>query len=471
MKRTLWVQMVGFSLLIALIFGLVGLTAFRWITVPANNEARKNIYLFLANLLESAPYPESMRMLERFRVESKSLASNIWIISDKGDVLATNTALPLPPEWKTIPTPRHTHEMTFKFKSSQLFADMTLVRLAAPQPTFALVKPRESTPNKTVARVEIILFIFGMFGATSVGIGMTFLYLRKTSLEAKDVMSRLHAGDLQARFSIRKLDEIGSLKLDFNTMADEIERLVQRVQKTEAARKNLLHELSHDLRTPLTSLRTSVETLAAYHEQMSVEQQREFLCVTQSELNYFVRLLEDLFFIADIAEPGYRGAIETIDINALLNTEVQARQLAQPQLQWHLHCSTPMLTLAGDAHLLLRLIRNTLDNAAKYANTRIDISASEVRSGVNDAVQSRLEIVIADDGPGMSTEALQTFGERRKYRVRQSSTPLDLSLGLGSVIIKTIVDLHDGELRIQSSALDTSIAQGTRFIFSFPQKI
>jgi K+-sensing histidine kinase KdpD len=179
-------------------------------------------------------------------------------------------------------------------------------------------------------------------------------------------------------------------------------------------------------------------------------------------LNYFVRLIEDLFFIADIAEPGYRGAIEAVDIAMLLSTEVQARQLAQPHISWRLIRETPELILHGDAHLLLRLLRNTLDNAAKYANSTIEISAYRDKD--------KIEIVVADDGPGMSAKAIDEFGERKKHRVREGSEPLNVSLGLGSVIIKTIVDLHGGELRIQSGTPDANIARGTRFIFSFAEK-
>lgn len=457
--RKLWVQMLGLSVLITFVFSMLGLTLFNWITKPANQEARKNIYLFLANALESAPYPESMRMIERFRVESPTLASNLWVISADGHVYATNTSQPLPAEWKNIPKPRHPHELSARKKLLQLFPDMTLMQLNAPKPTYVLIKPRGNRPLKTVVHAQIAVFVLGLFGTASGGLGLTFLYLRKTSREAKNVMSRLHAGDLAARFDIRKMDEIGNLKLDFNAMADEIEQLLRRVQQTEAARKNLLRELGHDLRTPLTSLRASVETLITYREQMSADQQHEFLSVIQSELDYFMHLLEDLFFIADIAKPDYHGTMEAIDINALLNTEVQARQLAQPHLQWRFSRQAKTLKFAGDAHLLLRLLRNTLDNAGKYARSRIEIGTRDLGD--------RAEIVVVDDGPGISAQAIDAFGERKKHRVRQNPAALDVSLGLGSVIIKTIVELHGGELHIESRAIDPAI-EGTRFSFWFP---
>lgn len=461
MKKSLWLQLFGLSVLITLFTSTISFGVYNRIAATAMLETRKNIYVFLAHLLEEEPYDIAIGRYEKLDKGATVLAGSIWVLAENGKIIASNTDKEPPTEWLTISKPSGIHDISYIVPPFSHFATLVLIRLQATTPTYLLVEPNANSPRKSLAKIEVTLFFFGLLSATFLGIAMIVLYLRKTSLEAKAVIAELRSNKLDTRFPIHRFDRVANLKLDFNAMADEIEQLVHRVQKTEIARKNLLQELSHDLRTPLTSLRTSVETLTAYREQMSAEQQQEFFCVIQSELDYFVRLLDDLFFISDIAEPGYRGALETIDINALLSTEVQARQLAQPQLQWHLHCSTPVLTLTGDAHLLLRLLRNTLDNAAKYANAKIDIGIREV--------QHRIEIVIADDGPGISAEALLAFGERKKHRVRQSSAPLDLSLGLGSVIIKTIVDLHGGELRIQSSAIDPSVAQGTRFIFLFPQ--
>ena len=453
--------MLILSLLITLVSSLIGLTALRWITRSANNEGRKNIYLFVTNVLESAPYAESLKMIELFRAESPSLASSIWVISADGHVYATNTTQPLPPAWKTIPLPRQPHELTAKKGMLGLFAQITIVKLRAPQPTFLVVQPSETRPLKTAVYLQITIFVLGLFGTASGGLGMTFLYLRRTSLEAKDVISRMHSGDLRARFNIRKLDEIGSLKLDFNAMADEIERLLLRVRKTETARKNLLRELGHDLRTPLTSLRTSVETLMSYREHMSDAQQLEFMTVIQSELNYFVRLLEDLFFIADIAEPASAKAWDAIDLAALIRAELQSRQLMQPHLRWHYDDTGATATcVAGDGHLLQRLLRNVFDNASRYARSTITVSL-ENRGRA-------LILTIADDGEGMSRAAIANFGTRRKHRVQSGVDNANLSLGLGSVIIKTVVELHRGELCIESGALDPGQPPGTRFVIAFP---
>ncbi|EQD54194.1 HAMP linker domain protein, partial [mine drainage metagenome] len=104
------------------------------------------------------------------------------------------------------------------------------------------------------------------------GLLITFVYLRQKSMEAKEILGSLEKGDLKARFPISRLDEFGSLMTDFNRMAQAIEDLVSRVEDTDRARQELLHELGHDLRTPMTSLKASVDTLTAHGDKMSPEQ-------------------------------------------------------------------------------------------------------------------------------------------------------------------------------------------------------
>lgn len=205
-----------------------------------------------------------------------------------------------------------------------------------------------------------------------------------------------------------------------------------------------------------------MEALSAFRERMSAQQQDEFFTVIQSELNYFSRLLEDLFFIADIAEPSYKTILQSIDIVALIETELQARQLTRPNLQWIFQrASSSETVIAGDKHLLHRLIRNTFDNAAKYAKSVIAIAIAENKDF--------FEFSVTNDGDGMDEDAINAFGTRRKHRVQSGVNEPNLSLGLGSVIIKTIVELHGAGLRIESSAAGNSHISGTRFIFFLPR--
>jgi signal transduction histidine kinase len=461
MRRGFWLQLIAISVFFTALSATISMLVFQSVSAKALQESRKNAYLFLANIVESAPYAEGLRRYENFRSDSPTIGRSIWIISESGQVYGSNTSEPPPVAWQQIPKPQRRHEISAKTSGFRNFADLILVRLDKPDPIYLLVRPEKDTPNRAIAGAEVTIFLLGLFGTSLAGLTMIFVYLRRTSTEAKKVISQLHAGDLHARFVIRKFDEIGNLKLDFNAMADEIERLVARVQVTESTRRNLLQELSHDLRTPLTSLRTSVETLAQFRDKMTPAQQQEMLGLAQSELNYFVHLLEDLFFIADLAEPSYKKSLESVDMQAMCAAEVHARAVTQPRLRWHIQNKTDGdARIEGDAHLLLRMLRNALDNAAKFASEHVEV----VLSGDAQTVQ----ISIEDDGPGIGPDAMQSFGRRRKHRIQSNASQPNLSLGLGSVIISAIAELHGGAVSIANRETSIDAKNGTKLIIELP---
>jgi signal transduction histidine kinase len=475
MKRFFWLQLVAISLVFTLLSSTVAVLIFQHVAAGALLESRKNAYEFLANILESAPYQQSLEFYEQLRSESQTVDRSIWVVSDTGQVLASNTSEAPPPDWLTLPRPQKRHEISVKSAEFHHFADLVLLRLGAPEPStkagsnepedpvYLLVRPEKDTPNRAIANAEIVVFVLSLFGTSLAGLTVLFIYLRHTSREARKVIQQLHAGDLGARFEIQKFDEIGNLKLDFNAMADEIETLVEKIKKSEKTRRDLLQELSHDLRTPLTSLKTSVETLREFRRKMSDAQQMELLTVAQSELNYFVRMLDDLFFIADLPEPGYNETREIINLYDLCEDAVHARAIAQPKVHWSLQDKTGQdAYMEGDAHLIVRLLRNCLDNAVKHASYQVTLTLTA------DAQQLYLDI--EDDGPGMDAETAKMFGKRRKQRIQQGIADTNLSLGLGSVIIQTVTEAHGGKLNISNRRATTASESGAILRFSFPRK-
>ena len=116
----------------------------------------------------------------------------------------------------------------------------------------------------------------------------------------------------------------------------------------------------------------------------------------------------------------------------------------------------------GDIHLLRRMIRNALENAASFARTKINITLSE--EGLKNWT-----LTIDDDGPGFSHEILKSFGERRVSRVLQhvDSQNARLSVGLGSVILKTVAQVHGGKVKAENRG--TQSVLGARVLIWLPR--
>lgn len=370
----------------------------------------------------------------------------IWLVSESGDVIFSRNAEALPLNLSEEVLPKSSAEVIAKEDFFRLFPGTYILKLETEKPLYLVIVDGNKPGLATLFGTQAILIFVTVVMAFLLSLTFIFLYLQKKSAEARAVLLRLEKGDLKARFEIRRFDETAGLLIDFNRMAHEIEKLVTRVHTIESTRKNLLQELGHDLRTPLTSLRTSFETLKVHFDKLTEENRSELFDMIEAEVKYFRELLEQLMTIAALDEPIYKSSTETIDIAEMLAGEVRGRQSAAPQIRWSFesHISAERSLVLGDSNLIMRLLKNAFDNSSRYAKGKIQASISESAD--------YYEIEVLDDGPGLSEADLNSFAKRREKRMRRQGEGLNFSLGLGSVIMKSIVELHGGQLHISNDS-------------------
>ncbi len=369
-----------------------------------------------------------------------------WIISETNEVISGDKER-LPKNVSVLSKPSEVHGTTTTDRFWNFFDRTSLMRLDHDPAAYLVVFERRNPFRGPLFFTQGIFTFTTVLVALFLALTITFYYLRKKSEEARSVLLRLERGDLKARFDIKPFDEFGGLLLDFNRMAIEIERLVNRVRETESARSNLLSELGHDLRTPLTSLTTSFETLKFHFNKMTVSDRNEIFTMITAEVEYFKELLEKLMTIAELDEPHYKKSTDFIDLSNLVQQELRFRQSSnQLGKEWNFSAegmNGKTATVLGDSYLLLRLLKNALDNASRYAKNKITVSISDS--------PNHIEIAVVDDGPGMDTAGLTNFGKRQERRKRrEESKGLNFSLGLGSVIMKTIAELHGGSIEVSN---------------------
>ena len=467
MRQSTLLRFFVISLLAALGLGVASFFALRELNESSISEERRNMIFFVAQTVENGgPYPEAVHALHA-KPGRRFFGTNLWVFSAQGDLLARSDETDPPVQWSELKKPQGVHDYVFHYSFLHLFPDLALIKLEANPEAYLLFEFRRPGSLRGPAWIQIAFAFFVLGMSILIAVVITSIYLRNKSKEARAVLSRLEKGDLNARFEIKRTDEIGILMVDFNRMASEIERLVHRVQETETARKNLLEELSHDLRTPLTSLNTSAETLYDHWDEMPRAEQKDFVSVIRTELGYFLHLIEDLFFIAAIGEPRYKKTTRKIDLFELLSGEAKNRNGIRSPLKgdpivWQVHGEERLKSqafIAGDPLLIQRLFRNALDNAAKYAVSQVNISIA--------LQDSFLAVTIVDDGKGISDSAIAAFGLPRKNRFQVGEVDRDVSLGLGSVIIKTILELHGGKFAIRRRTPNEG--QGTELSLLLPK--
>jgi len=285
--------------------------------------------------------------------------------------------------------------------------------------------------------------------AILLAVGITILFIfshfKGRTREIESVLQRIKDGDLKARMPVGEKDEFGLAMGKFNIMADEIENLVGRLRDTESTRRVLLSELAHDIRTPIASVINLMDIFKGDKKDKLNDQQKEdIIDMSYKEVKYIARLVEDLLFLGKIEEPSYRRENESVDLQEIVREVVTHINVRYPSVEFELktECNT---TFKIDPTLASRLFRNILENAFSFAKSKVKVEFKEV--------SERLAISVSDDGPGMSSEMIYNYGVK-KFSRQEVSTKTEknrISVGLGSVIVSTIVKSYHGELIVQNN--------------------
>lgn len=275
--------------------------------------------------------------------------------------------------------------------------------------------------------------------------------LRRSVQAIHETITRIAGGQLHERVPLQNAgnDEFAQLQQDFNHMLDRIEQLMAGVTHVSDA-------IAHNLRTPLTRLRLRLQ--AAHDQAPDAAALRASLQSAMLDIDDLSRVLDKLLSIAQ-AESGTRRAPFAPTSWSDLGAEVVElyEDLAEHegvQLHWACEDTAPIL---GDPSLLASALVNVVDNAIKYGGpgTRVQVRSRLTPWG---SAKPCSEIVVEDNGPGASAEALATLGQRF-VRLR----PDVPGHGLGLASVQAVMQLHGGSLHIESAS------PGLRVVLRLPQ--
>lgn len=351
--------------------------------------------------------------------------------------------------------------------------ESTIIKLDHPTPLYLVMSSSGPPPMPPPPRpgfgplMGIGSLLISLFLGIGVAIMVIYNSVKKGVSEADHVISEIKRGNLKSRFQITRSDEFGQAMLRFNKMADEIEKLVHDLKMSEQARTKVLQELAHDLRTPLASLRNLVETLQSRIEKIDVGTRDELLSLSLKEIDYFERLVEDLLFLAELKEPDYSETKSTFNFpetllevadDCLFMYSQKGRPLTLIENLKNQNFSFP-----GDPHPIRRLIRNAVENACSFAKSQVSLKL--------EAHNDKIRITIADDGSGFKDEDLKNFGQRSVSRKLNTDANGRVSLGLGSVVIKTICDVYHGRVLAHNRTQDNGSIAGAELTIELPYTI
>jgi signal transduction histidine kinase len=295
-------------------------------------------------------------------------------------------------------------------------------------------------------------FLLAGAGAAFIALFLARILARGMTQPLRDMARaarRMARGDYGATVRVRSRDEVGQLAEAFNRMAGEMEGL-------ERLRRDLVANVSHELKTPISALRAHMENLLDGVE----EPNPAVLAVMLQQADRLTRLVDQLLDLSRMESGDLPLALEPVQLAGLVDRVMDEVTVARPERARTLHLdndvSPDLPPVEADPERIHQVLFNLLDNAFRFTPDGGSVRVRAVRAN------GACEVSVEDTGPGIPKEHLPLVFERF-YRVDPSRSRDDGGTGIGLAIARSIVDAHGG--RIWAESVE---GKGSTFRFELP---
>ncbi len=330
----------------------------------------------------------------------------------------------------------------------------------------------DSIRGSYVQRVSFGALLAIVIAAFLVGLLVFGMMTRRLSRLTADVRSFTDSGfdldkvDLDGAATLELLeasasdDEISQLQRAFVRMANKIREQFENLKETDRLRRELVTNVSHDLRTPLASMHGYVETLLLKNDTLSAEERLHYLEITRKHTKRLGQLIGDLFDLSRLESHSIHPNLEGFSLAELLQDVSQDFELEAQQKDITIKVpGGPADSMVyADIGLLQRVLENLIRNALKFTPRGGEISIKLARKAGSVAV------AVADTGCGIAESDLERVFDRYYCNDQGEKSGVG-STGLGLAIVRKILDLHGSRITV-SSVLN----EGTCFEFDLPTR-
>jgi signal transduction histidine kinase len=305
-----------------------------------------------------------------------------------------------------------------------------------------------------------ISYILGL-GSIVLFISLFSRIISRSVLVPLDELNRatesIAKGDLDFVIKYKRNNELGRLCQAFETMRDKLKASIEERLASERQRKEMIGVISHDLRTPISSIKGYVEALQDGMAR-DEEQFQRYLKVIHDKTNRLDALIDDLFLYSQMELGNLKMNLELADSRVMLEDIMNSvsMDLENETMEMVVKRPFPSVWVRADIKRINQVVDNILQNAVKYAE---NCGVIEVMATVDDGY---LEISISDNGIGIAREDLSHIFELF-YRGEKSRSRHYGGTGLGLAICKNIVEQHGGKIWAESH-----IGEGTTISFTLP---
>jgi signal transduction histidine kinase len=287
--------------------------------------------------------------------------------------------------------------------------------------------------------------------------GLLLFFLLTRRLRAMtSVVRRFREGQYDQRVAVGRADEIGQLGGAFNEMADVLVRNLDELSEADRMRRDLVANISHDLRSPLASVRGYLETVLIKDDTLQPEDRRRFLQIALDRVEGLNELVADLFELAKLDARQDRPEMETFSLAELVQDVALTFGPMAEEKGVSLGPSLPqgLCLVSGNVGMIERALSNLIDNALRHTDAGGTVGVALL------AEEHGVQVRVEDTGSGIPPDDLPHVFDRF-YMVEKSRG--SGGSGLGLAIAQRILEAHESRIEVQST-----LGEGTAFWFVLP---
>jgi signal transduction histidine kinase len=301
----------------------------------------------------------------------------------------------------------------------------------------------------SVRSVIMILLVSAIVGLIAI-----WLITRKLNV----ILNGIHqfkSGNLQARIAVKNNNELDTIGLAFNEMAGTLAMNIKELREIDEFRKELISNISHDLRTPIASIQGYAETLILKKDSIDDSEHLKYLQIIFSSCERLKKLVGELFELSKLQTNQVKLNPEPFSITELVSDIANKYRIISQKkgISINTFMPTDMPLIEADIMLIERVLQNLIDNAIRFCD-----EGDYINIDIRPENPGKVKISIADSGEGIEQDELPHIFDRY-YKAKKLSE----STGLGLAIVKKIIDLHETDISVTSTP-----GSGTIFSFTLP---
>lgn len=304
--------------------------------------------------------------------------------------------------------------------------------------------------------LAIVLLVFAGGIATILGYFLSSTVTERIHL-LQEAAEKLAQGDLQTRVPVTGRDEVAALSTSFNQMVAQLQAADEKQRALENMRRDLIAWASHDLQTPLTSMRAVLEALSDGVVE-EPEEVKRYLAIARRDVLSLSALIDDLFQMSQLDAGGFPLQRAQASLSDLVSDTLESfSELAkQQEITLEGQVESDVDPVLMDTQAIGRVLNNLLSNALRHtpARGRVSLWVRRAAQGV--------EVTVSDTGEGIRAQDLPHIFERF-YRGDAARSRNRGGAGLGLAIARGIVHAHGGDIQVESQ-----VGKGTQFTFHLP---